>query len=86
MNLFMDEAGYRVEVIEFVRRVPKNKIAFVGVHKEFVLLAFLIDFWLEPLAHRDGVNLYERGANIALFRPALLTSIPGSLSRGGVSA
>ena len=64
---------WRAEVIEFVRQVPKDKIAFFGVHKEFALLAYLIEFWLEPLAYRDGVNLYERGANIALSNVSFIT-------------
>lgn len=64
---------WRAELIEFFRRVPKDKIAYFGVHKEYALLAYLIDFWLEPLAHGDGVNLYERGANIALTNVAYIT-------------
>jgi len=41
----------------------------------FALLAFLIDFWLEPLLYRDGVNLYERGANIALSNVSFMTLV-----------
>src|SRR4051812_12885129 len=44
---------WRAEVLDFFRRVPKDQITFFGVHKEFVLLAYLIDFWLEPMAHED---------------------------------
>jgi len=63
----------RAELIEFFRQVPKDRAAYFGVHKEYALLAYLIDFWLEPLAHDDGVNLYERGANIALTNVAYIT-------------
>jgi Protein of unknown function (DUF3800) len=64
---------WRAEVVEFFRQVPNDQVAFFGVHKEFALLAFLIDFWLEPLAYRDGVNLYARGANIALSNVSFIT-------------
>jgi hypothetical protein len=36
------------------------------IHKEYVLLGLLIDFWIEPALRLDGINLYERGANIGL--------------------
>jgi hypothetical protein len=57
---------------EALLRAPETA-CFFGFHKEFILLALLIDFWLEPLAHRDGVNLYERGANIALTNVSYIT-------------
>jgi hypothetical protein len=56
----------RAELIEFFNRVPKEKIGFFCVHKEFTLWAYLSDFWLEPMAYADGINLYDQGANIAL--------------------
>jgi hypothetical protein len=63
----------RTQLLDFFQRVDRRKIGFFGVHKEYVLLAYLIDFWFEPLAHRDGVNLYERGANIALTNVSYVT-------------
>lgn len=63
----------RTQLLDFFQRVDRRRIGFFGVHKEYVLLAYLIDFWLEPLAHRDGVNLYERGANIALTNVSYVT-------------
>ncbi len=36
------------------------------VHKEFALLTKIIDLWVEPAMHLDGIDLYERGGNIAL--------------------
>ena len=65
----------RVQLLRFFEdllRTPEHA-CFFGFHKEFILLALLIDFWLEPLAHRDGVNLYERGANIALSNVSYIT-------------
>ena len=35
-------------------------------HKEFIVLALLIDFWVEPAMREDNRNLYEHGANIGL--------------------
>jgi hypothetical protein len=65
----------RKQLLTFFEKLdPRSrKACFYGVHKEYVLLAYLIDFWLEPLAHRDGFNLYERGANIALTNVSYIT-------------
>lgn len=65
--------AWRAEMLEFARRVPADSIAYFAVHKEFASLAFLIDFWLEPMAYRDGINLYENGANIALSNVSYIT-------------
>lgn len=35
-------------------------------HKRYMAMCKVIDLIEEPLAHRDGIDLYERGANIAL--------------------
>ncbi|HLA82842.1 MAG TPA: DUF3800 domain-containing protein [Thermoleophilia bacterium] len=37
-----------------------------GIHKPFMVVAKMVDLLVEPLVHREGINLYERGANIAL--------------------
>lgn len=65
----------RSQIINFFRHLAPDsrKVAFFGVHKEYVLLAFLIDFWLEPLMRHDGLNLYDQGANIALVNVSYLT-------------
>lgn len=45
----------RAQLLHFfdtLLRAPEHA-CFFGFHKEFILLALLIDFWLEPLAHRD---------------------------------
>ena len=73
---------WRTEVIEFVRQLPKDAIAYFAVHKEFALLAFFIDFWFEPLAYQDGVNLYDQGANIALSNVSYIT-LQTTLGREG---
>jgi len=35
-------------------------------HKEYMVVSKIVDVIEETLAHRDGLDLYERGANIAL--------------------
>jgi hypothetical protein len=42
-------------------------------HKECVLLGMLVDYWVEPALRRDGINLYERGANIGLVNVTYMT-------------
>jgi hypothetical protein len=63
------------QIVDFVRTLDLNRgnCAFYSYHKQFLLLAFLIDFWLEPMMHEDRVNLYERGGNIALNNVSYLT-------------
>lgn len=36
------------------------------LHKKFMVVAKMIDLLIEPLAHRDGLDLYEQGLNLAL--------------------
>ena len=42
-------------------------------HKECVLVGLIVDFWVEPALYLDGINLYERGANIGLVNVTYLT-------------
>jgi len=65
----------RSQIVDFVRALDlaRSNCAFYSFHKQFLLLAFLIDFWLEPMMREDGVNLYERGGNIALNNVSYLT-------------
>lgn len=44
----------------------EDRLLVSGLHKPFVVVAKMVDLLLEPLAHRDGIDLYERGANLAL--------------------
>jgi hypothetical protein len=65
----------RSRIIEFLRQLAeyKGQSVFYAVHKEYVLLAFLVDFWLEPALRADGINLYERGANIGFVNMSYMT-------------
>ena len=35
-------------------------------HKKFMVLTKIIDLGVETMAREDGINLYDRGANIGL--------------------
>ena len=65
----------RSQIVDFVRALDLNRrnCAFYSYHKQFLLLTYLIDFWLEPMMREDGVNLYARGGNIALSNVSYLT-------------
>jgi hypothetical protein len=65
----------RRQVIEFLRalEVNKRKAAFFSFHKEYLLLVSLIDYWVEPSMREGGVNLYEKGGNIAYANVCYLT-------------
>ena len=56
------------QIIRLLRSIQQraDDFAVSVAHKEFVLVGLLIDFWVEPALHADGINLYERGANIGL--------------------
>lgn len=65
----------RSQIIDLVRALDlgRDNCAFYSFHKQFLLCAYLIDFWLEPMMREDGLNLYEHGGNIALNNVAYLT-------------
>lgn len=41
-----------------------------SAHKKFQLLTLLIDLWVEPAMYKDGVDLYQDGANLGLSNMA----------------
>jgi hypothetical protein len=70
----------QAQIIDFFARFQEEasgQFTYIAAHKEYLLLAYLVDFWIEPLAYRDGVNFYERGANIGFANVAyiVLTSV-----------
>lgn len=36
------------------------------IHKRYMVVGKIVDLLIETLAHRDGINLYQQGCNIAL--------------------
>ncbi|MEQ9640224.1 MAG: DUF3800 domain-containing protein [Alphaproteobacteria bacterium] len=59
---------HRESVIRLIERVSSDsdRSATWIAHKEFALVTLLVDWWVEPLAHESGFNLYEDGANLAM--------------------
>jgi hypothetical protein len=49
-------------------------------HKPFMTVTKIVDLLVEPLAYRDGVDLYEQGGNIA-YSNLLYASLPALLGR-----
>jgi hypothetical protein len=70
-NLSKHPAGRRA-IIEFLSSIQARKDGFTVwvVHKEFTLLTYLIDLWVEPLALRDGLDLYRDGCALAMCNVA----------------
>jgi hypothetical protein len=53
-----------LQFLKALRPVSKGAATFI-VHKEFCVVAKLVDLWLESAMHEVGYNLYEGGGNIA---------------------
>jgi hypothetical protein len=54
-----------IELVRIVARDPTRAGTWIA-HKEFALVTFIVDWWMEPLAHRGGLNLYNDGANFGM--------------------
>ena len=56
------------KIISLLRseHINPNTVKVNIVHKSYMVTGKIVDLLIETLAHRDGINLYERGANIAL--------------------
>lgn len=83
-NLCSRERGRR-QVLAFLADVDPQTFAVDIWHKEYTLLSTMVDSWVEVAMHRDGVDLYNRGGNIALVNMiyySLSTLLPRSLFRG----
>lgn len=55
--------------------INPNTVKLSVIHKSCMIIGKVVDLLVEPLAHRDGIDLYERGANIAMTN-LLYTTIP----------
>ncbi|NOX09585.1 MAG: DUF3800 domain-containing protein [Gammaproteobacteria bacterium] len=55
-------------IIEFLKQSTQynKQIKTTIVHKKFMVTTKVVDILIETLAHRDGIDLYKDGANIAL--------------------
>lgn len=54
------------QLIQLLKNISPDDFAVSVVHKEFVVIALLVDYWVEPAMRDDGINLYERGGNLAM--------------------
>ncbi len=56
---------YEDRIVECVTQLasdPKRAGVWLA-HKEFALVTLVVEWWMEPLAHKAGHNLYQDGAN-----------------------
>jgi hypothetical protein len=58
----------RQQIVDFIHALAEypDSATVTVAHKPYVLLGLLVDYWPEPAMRLDGINLYERGANIGL--------------------
>jgi hypothetical protein len=64
-NRLARNGRYHERIIELVRVLagdPLRAGAWVA-HKEYALMTLVVDWWMEPLAYKFGMNLYKDGAN-----------------------
>lgn len=59
---------YRDRIVELVTIMANDstRAATWIAHKEFALVTLIVDWWIEPLAHKSGLNLYKDGANLGM--------------------
>ncbi len=66
-NLIRSAAG-RQAILSFLQspyaKLEKSKTYVV--HKKYMVMGKVVDLLIEPLARRDGLNLYQQGCNIAM--------------------
>lgn len=54
-------------ILDFVNAVVgKDKFTIWLCHKEFTLLTYLVDLWVEPSMYKHGIDLYKDGGSVAL--------------------
>lgn len=64
-------------ILDFIRNLASMNTAggipiatTFAAHKKFQLLTLLVDLWVEPAMHKDGLDLYERGGNLGFSNMA----------------
>ena len=57
----------RAQLLDFFsQHLDSSRFKATLTHKEYVVAAKMVDLLLEPMLHRDGVDLYANGGNIAM--------------------
>lgn len=66
-RLRRSRAGRR-RIIEILNSafLSEDHMLVSGMHKPFMIVAKMVDLLVETLMHRRGIDLYKRGANLAL--------------------
>ena len=64
-------------ILDFIRNLASMNIAggmpaatTFTAHKKFQLLTLLVDLWVEPAMHKDGLDLYERRGDLGFSNMA----------------
>jgi len=67
-NLARKTSGQKriISLINYLNKHFPSKIISVAGHKEYLAICMLVEWLIEPAMHKNGVNLYEKGANIGL--------------------
>jgi hypothetical protein len=50
-----------------------DKVLISGFHKPFMVITKMVDLLIEPMLYESGIDIYERGANIAMANMLFLT-------------
>lgn len=55
-------------ILEFMSELSRKSdlVKFAFAHKQFVLVTKMVEMLVEPAYYEDGIDLYDKGANIAL--------------------
>lgn len=55
-------------ILDFLKELSfkPELVKFIYAHKQYVLVTKMVEILVEPVTHEDGLDLYDRGANIAL--------------------
>ena len=61
-----------VGLIKAFKESP-GRVTSTLAHKEYELINMLVEWWVEPYLWEDGIDLYDKGANIGMVNLAYLT-------------
>jgi hypothetical protein len=53
-----------ISLVQSLSSSPERSGTWIA-HKEYAMITMIVEWWMEPLAYRTGLNLYENGANHA---------------------